>query len=454
MNPGPLVGTAVGLAITLGFVTVAVRDLRRGVLAYLAVGFVPWIHMGAFGGNQLVQGLLLGEVLATALIGVWLFKRPSGIVRTTAATPFNRWLLLLLPASVLSLVSGLAWLDHTVPQQNVKLSVSFGQLLLFIWPVGVYLVTADQIRDPRWIRPFRRVVFLLASPQFLLALWPDEVVLFGFSRHIGLVASPIAFAMMFQKGVPRWKLLLLAALALVPLVQGFRTNKALHYLFVTICMLVILWYRARRLSMTGAFVLGGALLVWQFLPSESLPGFLQAAVDAEAREQSLGGRSGRVALAQDAIAIWSRFPLLGVGPGNSYPYMLRYSVLGTPHSQYFGFLLELGVVGLGLFLAFVLGCIRHGVRMVRVRRSQEEDAFLLGWFASFVAWSVCSLTGDYMLQSIRNGGLETFSWYYIHWLFLGAAMGISRRRRAQAPPVRVRIAPAPGAWRQRPHAAL
>jgi hypothetical protein len=70
--------------------------------------------------------------------------------------------------------------------------------------------------------------------------------------------------------------------------------------------------------------------------------------------------------------------------------------------------------------------VRFGLRTVRVRRNRETDLFLLGWFASFVAWSVSSLTGDYMLHSIRNGGLEMFAGFYIHWVFLGAAVGISR----------------------------
>lgn len=436
-------GTLLGLLIAAAFVVVAFRDLPRAVLVYAVLGAVPWLQVGAFSGNEFVQGLLLAQVLATVLVAVWLLQRPGAVPAAVARVPFNKWLLLVIPATLLSLISGVAWLDPTVPQQNVKLMVSVGQVLLVAWPIGVYLVTSDQVRQVAWITSFRRLVTILALPQLVLLVWDGGQPYLSFSWYFGLIASPLACARLFESSTGGIQRLGLIGLTLLPLVEGLRTGKAFLYLYVVFVLLTVLWVRARRVAVAAALAGAALLLVVQLVPMTSLlPAPVEALLDIERRQQSWDGRAGRVALAQDAIAIWSKFPVLGVGPANSYPYMLRYSVIGTPHSQYFNFLVEFGLLGLGLFVLFVLGVIRFGLQAVAVRRTQEERVFLVGWLASFVAWSACSLIGDYMLHSIRNGGIEMFSGYYIHWVFLGAAVGIARHRQpALRPAVAARSAP-------------
>src|SRR5215203_6058427 len=112
--------------------------------------------------------------------------------------------------------------------------------------------------------------------------------------------------------------------------------------------------------------------------------------------------------------------------------MLRYSLLGTPHSQYADLILECGVIGLGIFLVFVGTIALHAYRAIDRPRDPEHQIFLVGWLASFGALSIVSITGDYMLHSIRNGGIEMFTGFYIHWVFMGAAMGILRGEQATA----------------------
>jgi O-antigen ligase len=280
---------------------------------------------------------------------------------------------------------------------------------------------------------------VLALPQLVVLFWSAAAPFLSFSWNFGLVAAPLACARLFEPNVGYRERLGLLVLTLLPLVEGVRTGKALLYLYVVLVVLTVLWVRARRVALAGAVALAGLVLVMQLFPLATLlPAPIEALVEVERSQQSWGGRAGRVALAQDAISIWSDFPLLGVGPANSYPYMLRYSVIGTPHSQYFNVLLEFGIIGLGLFVLFVVSAIRFGLRAVSMRLPSEARVFLVAWLASFVAWSVCSLTGDYMLHSIRNGGIEMFSAFYIHWVFLGAAVGAVRHHLAS--PARVMAA--------------
>lgn len=421
--------TFLGIGVAAAFTGLAFRSLPGAVYVFSLLGALPWIRVGAFAGNEIVQSLLLTEVLATALISVWVLRRGPAVLGEYRFVPFGGRLLLLVIASILSLVSGLAWMDHTVPQRNVKIEVSIGQILLFLWPIGIYLVTADQIRDADWIRRFRRTVMFLAVPQVVMLLRPSAANYLSWSWYFGLVAAPLACARIADER--SWlRKSALTVLVMLPLLEGLRKGKAFLYVYVTVTVLVVLWARARRVFAASVAVLAGAVIVMQLLPNvEQLLSPLKWLIEIERAQQSWGGRAGRLALAADAVGVWMGHPLLGVGPGNSYPYMLRYSVIGTPHGQFTNLLVELGVLGVALFTWFVAGVIRFGTRVVRVPGDPDVDSFLLGWFASFVAWSVCSLGGDYMLHSVRNGGLEMFSGFYLQWVFLGVAIGISRLQR-------------------------
>jgi hypothetical protein len=441
LAPASLLGLALAGLLAL----VAFRDLARGVYVCAILGAVPWIQVGAFAGNEAVQGLALAEVLTTALVGVWLVQRGRSAVAVLDAVPFNRWLVLIPAVAILSLASGLAWLDQTVPQRHVKIAVSIGQILLWLWPIGLYLVAADQVRSVEWVRRFRQTVMLLAVPQVLMLIEPGTASYLSWSWYFGLVAAPLACAMLVYERSALWRAAL-AGLVAFPMLEGLRAGKAFLYTYVATAILVVLWVRARRAFLWSVLCLAVAGLVLTILPSpEALLAPFSKLVDVERAQQSWGGRAGRLALAADAVAVWSGHPVLGVGPANSYPYMLRYSVIGTPHGQYVNLLVELGAIGAALFVAFVGGVIRFGIRTVRVARGREVDVFLLGWFASFVAWSFSSLAGDYMLHSIRNGGLEMFSGFYIHWIFLGAAVGISRSSVARAP-LQVQLSRHPVSW--------
>jgi len=429
-----------GLVVAAVVAVVAVRNLPRALLIYSVLGVIPWIQIGAFSGNEMVQGLLLAEVLATVLVGIWVLRRGRHAAAALMTAPFNRWLLLLLPAMGVSLLSGLAWLDPSIPGQNVKLMVSVGQMLLVVWPIGLYLVTADQATGMDWARRFRQIVMLLALPQFIVLAWDETQPYLGVSAYFGLIACPLACARLVLGRDALWLRVGLVALTIAPMLEGLRAGKAFLYLYVVLVVLAVLSIAARRLAIAGGLAVATLALLLVVLPPGNLFEPVQALVDVERRQQSWGGRAGRVALAEDAIGIWSRFPMFGVGPANSYPYMLRYSVIGTPHSQYFNFLLEFGLVGLALLVSFVVGGIAYGWRALKVPRPLEARIFLTGWLAGFVSWTLSSMTGDYMLHSIRNGGLEMFSGFYLHWVFLGAAVAVVRRSRmpAAAPAVQAR----------------
>ncbi len=445
------VETAIGVVVAAVVVLVGLRDLRRAVFLYAVLGSIGFLQIGAFSGRSDVQGLLLAEVLATVVIGLWFLQRRPG--DPVIDVPFNRWLLLMLPASVASFAFSLLIWDPAIDRAHLNPVVSVGQLLLFVWPIGTYFVVANTIDNRVWVQRFSNVVILLALGQLVVPFVGAWGHFFSWAYYFGLVASPLCFARcFFERSWPRW--IFYGAITVLPMARGVASGKTFLYLYVAVVVTTVLWLKARRVLLF-AVPLGVAayLLLFATVGRAVLPDTVERLIAAEEQSSSWGGRSGRDALTRDALWIWSRHPVLGVGPGNSYAYMIKYSTIGTPHSQYLNLLVELGLVGLGLFLAFVTSTIAFGWRLFQYARGTPSEAFVVGWLASFVAMSAGALTGDFLLHSVRNSGLQLFSGFYIHWILLGVAVSVVRiegvaYEAAPAESAHDRWVKAPQVWRQ------
>ena len=80
---------------------------------------------------------------------------------------------------------------------------------------------------------------------------------------------------------------------------------------------------------------------------------------------------------------------------------------------------------------------------------------MLGWLGAFAGMVVGGITGDFMIHSIRNGGLELFSGYYLQWVLLGGLVAVARleQRGPRSPGPEVRRARA-GSRAVRPASSL
>lgn len=421
------------LAVTLIFVAVALQRPARAVLAYAVLGAVPpVIQLGAFSGRTISQGLLLAEALATVLFGAWLSQRQAS--SRFPRTAFDVPLLVFAAVCMASMIGILVLPDHRI-EFSASLAVSVAQLLLVVWPIGVYLAAAEFITDTSHLRWIQRAVIALAIVQIPAALAPlPWKPYLGWSATFGLFASPFALAAIFSTSSLAARAYYLVV-ALLPFVLGVQGGKAFLYGFVATSGLVIVWMRA---SKAAAFLAGaGAVMVLVavglfgeealLLPAEIL-------LDKERSQMSFGGNSGRGALAAAALSIWQEAPILGVGPGNSYLYMLQRSPIGTPHNQYLNLLVEFGILGLAAWIAFLVATWRTGLRIYREATVPAHRTFALGWLGMFAGMVAGGITGDFMIHSIRNGGLELFSGFYLQWVLLGGLVAIPAiERRRQTP---------------------
>jgi hypothetical protein len=418
------------LVAAVVFAALCLTSWRRALVVFTAAGAVRGVEIGAFSGEEMTQGLLPIELLATILIAAWCLKGglvPDRIRRTA----FNLPLLLLIPCSIVSLVVGFTFYDPSIPLNHMKLSVSLGQILLLVWPIGIYLTVAGSIEDLDTVDTLRRTIVLLAIPSLLLLVtlraWPYV----EWSTTFALPASSLCFAEFFRaRGVLRRAALLLISVA--PAVYGYEMGKAFFYAYVLVSMPTIGWLCAPRFALAFATPAMAAYILLVPVATGSLePGFLKEAVDVEQGQASLGGSSGRDALVKDSMGVWLRHPLFGVGPGNNYPYMLRYSTIGTAHNQFMNILMELGVFGLVCFGWFAWGAVETGLSAWRVASSDVTRTVVAGWFGLFAAMLVGGFFGDFMIPSIRNGGLGLLALFYVQWILLGMVVSIRSLERAR-----------------------
>ena len=414
-----VIGTALGLAIGAWFAVLCRRSPQRAIVVFVALAWLPFPRVFELSGSRISQSLFMVEVLSTVVIASWWLGRVRPPRPAIAESPVNRPLLLMIPVALISLLWSLGGVDPNVPAQNVKLAVSAGQVLLLAWPVGLYFVAANTIRGIGTMQTIVKMVVVMAIPSvalpFVPAAWRTYLI---WSVYFALVASPLCFAASFDTRSPLKKIgyWMLAA---SPLVYGVVIGKAFLYATTSIALLVVARLKGRK-ALLAAVPIGLGLYVLAAAATGSfVPWPLQELLDIEQKQQSWGGRAGRLALASDTLAIWARHPIFGVGPGNSWPYMHRYSVIDTPHNQYLNLLLELGIVGLGCFLWFIAGALKLGFDALRNMPDGFSRTLVVGWFGLFCGMVVSALTGDFVFHSIRNGGLEMFSGYYLQWIFLG-----------------------------------
>jgi hypothetical protein len=419
--------TVGGILAVLAFGALCVGDIRRGVIAFTAAGCIRNVQIGAFGGAEMVQGLLPVEALASVMFVAWLVTRRQRPIRWT---PFDTTLLLLFPSSVVSLIFGFVAYDESVALDHMKLSVSLGQVLLTMWPIATYFVVANAVDDTKTIDAIRKLIVLLALPSLVLMFVPSAWSYVAWSTSFALPASSFCFVECFerQSNVRRAGLLVVA---LAPVVYGIEMGKAFYYAYVIVSSGVITCLMARRAMVVLIPIALATYVIAVPLASSSLtPGFFNHLVEGEQEQQSLGGTGGRDQLILDGLGIWSRSPVLGVGPGNNYPYMLKYSSLGTAHNQYVNILMELGAVGLVCFAVFSFQALRMGLRLWQTARNPTHRALVLAWIGIFSGFLVGGFFGDFMLPSIRNAGLELFAEFYVQWIVLGlivSAAAIERR---------------------------
>jgi len=175
-------------------------------------------------------------------------------------------------------------------------------------------------------------------------------------------------------------------------------------------------------------------------------------------QQVKSADSFRLIIWQDALRVWSKQPLIGVGPGNFWAYDQRFTQLpfylrdfnktglGVAHNGFLQVLGELGPIGLFFYLSFIAVIIVVSVRMFRRSRVQkittgknvlrwldlhyyvESEQRLDRMLALVALGLICGsavgdfFAGSFFLQPRQIGGFNDLPQVLTSWLIWGCVL--------------------------------
>lgn len=285
--------------------------------------------------------------------------------------------------------------------------VSLRKLLLIVL---LYILTVT------YLNTFDKLLFLqlaVALSAGLAAAWTISESLstpVSQTRPAGLTGNPNYQAIYLAVAIPlvvgliaylrpmRWRALVAAAgIVIVGGAVVTASRGGLLVLGISFVLIIMIWGRHQRRTQWFLGILLVVLIValtrfdYSWLRfSNTLSAIGEGATDAESRVQ----------LIDDSLAVWQRYPLFGVGTGNWLRGVsqldMRATSVTTAHVWPAQILAELGVLGFGCYVVFVLFCLRDYRRAIRSLDEQSSPYADVGrgFFAAAMAMSFAWTSGN------------------------------------------------------------
>lgn len=374
-----------------------------------------------------------------ALLVVWaVFMMRNGEI-TLVPSRTTRPLLLFVLAGLFSLLIGRVTWEPGVPRPAGFLVVQLAQWAIFALSAGAFLLAGNLIKNEVWLR---RLTFFFLGVGGLIAVFyavPD----------LTPIIARFTTAAFFR--APFW--LLLATLGGAQLLF----NRKLSFpwrLFLVVLVGAAIYYtvvqqvaQRERSALSGFIGLAAGLsaLVWLHFPRLRWPVMI-AFTALAANEvfvssvyQFVGGeeewfRSAgpRIALIGRVLDVTWHNPITGLGPAAYRVYAglepLRYAHIVwidpriSSHNNIVDVYSQTGLVGLGLFLWFMMQVARLGWRLRKRFSDDFKAAYANGILALWVGIVALMMTADWFLPFIYNISFRGFQASVLVWLFLGGLL--------------------------------
>ncbi len=441
LGPVLMIGGVLGLLAGLYILT----DLQAALYGVLAViGLLP------FGTLPFKIGLTptFLDITLGAFLMVYLFQWMTGRRRLFQMTPVHG---MVIAFALVMLASFIMGLGHAPLTSNVLRQ--FAEMLLSI---AMAFVLVDAIRDEGTLR---RVMFLLvlvggmtALIGLILYVLPDltaegllvRLARFGYpnggviryvednpalaERAIGLWVDPNAFGgvlavlgalvapQIFAPGPVggrRWLLAIVFGLIALCIYLTF-SRGAMLALGVALAFMAVMRYR----RLLWGMLLGSALLLLLPVTQDYVARFVEGFQAADLATQM------RIGEITDALRLIGRYPVFGVGFAGTPE---RDIYLGVAN-LYLTMASNIGLIGLGVFLAMVAALFAYGLRAwQRAGRPARLEPLWLGTHAGIVAALAAGLFDHYFFKLEFQASVTLF------WLVFGLAMTVSHLWLAAAP---------------------
>lgn len=438
-----VIASVLGLSLILPLMTSAkILIICCGLFVMLAaiLIFIQWPPLGL--PVLVVTGLLVPSpelpghinvaVLVVALlIGLWLLEK---LIHRSPTNPLTsrtvRPLLTFILVTFLALVVGqLPWFYLA---EHAPLDAQLGQVAIFVFSAGSFLMVAEQIKDIRWLE--RLVWLFLAIGALFIAGWLIGPLgnITGRLFQIAAISNSMFWTWLMILGFSqavynqrlslRWRIILaifVTATMYVAFVKNYDWKSG--YFPAIIGMVAIVGLRSWRVGLVICVL---AILPMLYLSSQA----------AASDDYSVSTREDawKIVLTMTKVD-----PVLGFGPANYYWYTPLFPIRGwhvrfNSHNQYVDLIAQTGVLGLGSFLWFAWEVGWLGWRLRDRVPPGFAQAYVYGALGGLVGMLVSGMLVDWFLPFVYNIGFGGFRSSILAWIFLGGLVSIEQITRQQA----------------------
>ena len=244
---------------------------------------------------------------------------------------------------------------------------------------------------------------------------------------------PLTVALLFLTKRPLWRAVLMGiiALDLIAIVLTFSRG---GFLTLALSAGIVLWRVTRQAGPKYAVIAIGLLLVLLPLVPSSYYARLATITNVEADETNSAEERQEDLFV--AIGYIARHPLVGAGIGNNTLALneQRGARWAAVHNSYLQVGMELGLVGLILYVVVVVGALKAVGRVVRLTRSDPAQHELF-WLASGLQISLIA----FAFAALLHPAAYNFYFYYFGGLALAARAMHERLAPARLPPARAAL---------------
>ena len=426
VRPPRLLVTAF-VALPIGYVALnkTMSDQTVVILALIPINLFVHYQIGTGTGTAINSTLLV----LTFLTGAWVLtmaKMPAK--RHLHHAPVTKALLLFVATAVLGFITGqIPWFSFA---QQASIPAQLGGLSLYLFSALAFLIVANNLRDAESLQKLVYLFFGCGTIYMLSRIFNENQLLRRLitDRSGGSLfwvwISSLLFAQIIWNSdlgkARRWLLALLLGCAFYIMV--FSSRFWLSGWIPAMCgiLAIILLIRPKIGIILTVLGIGFFIARYQLF-----------AIALESDVENSYSFLTRVEAWKIMLQIWQRNPLTGVGISNYYYYTPLYDILGynvqfNSHSQYFDFLVQIGVLGTGAFFWLMYTIGRLILSMLPTVKTPFERAYLYGSMGGLVGTVASGFFGDWVVPFVYNVGFPGFRASILGWLFLGGVVAIYR----------------------------
>jgi len=378
------------------------------------------------------------SLLIPVSTAIWLLNMLRRRNTRFADSRANRPLMLFLLANLLSLLIGRATWDPTVPISNNFLLVQLAQWAIFAFSAAAFWLAANLVKSQSHLWRLTALCLLLLGGAAIMSFMPGLGRLVGripagsFGRVLllALLTGLGGGQLLFNRELsPAWRIFLAATL-LAGTASAFIVLREMvaAWLAVIAALGTLFFLRFQRLRWLMTLLVLAAAVTGLLIPS-----VYEFAGGEE--EWQISGAS-RLVLTKRTLDVTLRNPITGLGPAAYRPYAamepLKYRggywirPRVNSHNNYVDIFSQAGLLGLGLFLWFMVAVARMAWRLGLRFRNGFSAGYINGILAVWVACMVNMLLADVFLPFVYNVGFPGFQASVLVWLFMGGLVALEQ----------------------------